>query len=303
MPTCTAASRRCAPRPGGRRTRGRATGSRSRAWSRRDSSIRPSACCARPQATWAASAQSGSSSRAPSSSAGARSTRIEALLEGRARFRSRRDRPEAIRLLLRARQLAPGHFEANFDLAGLLGAPGRASRAARILVELAARARGSRAAPHAAPAAASLANSGRLLAFSALARRETLIAADCGRDLDPTPSGPSVAIRGGRVSNETGTTATKRTKPSRVGAARDPRRRTRGDRGPRPASAAPRPRRRALPRRHRAARDRPAALARRARRRRRDGFLIVATQRDAADRESRRSRSCTRSAASCAWCA
>ncbi len=67
----------------------------------------------------------------------------KALLEGRARFRSRRDRPDAIRLLLRARKLAPGHFEANFDLACLLGSTGARAPAARILAELAARARGS----------------------------------------------------------------------------------------------------------------------------------------------------------------
>jgi len=66
-----------------------------------------------------------------------------ALLEGRARFRSRRDQPEAIRLLLRARKLAPSHFEANFDLAGLLGRTGAREPAARILAELASRARGS----------------------------------------------------------------------------------------------------------------------------------------------------------------
>ena len=67
----------------------------------------------------------------------------KALLEGRARFRSRRDRPEAIRLLLRARKLAPADFEANFDLAGLLGRTGARAPAARILAELAARSRGS----------------------------------------------------------------------------------------------------------------------------------------------------------------
>jgi tetratricopeptide (TPR) repeat protein len=67
----------------------------------------------------------------------------KALLEGRQHFRSRRDRPEAIRLLLRARKLAPSHFEANFDLAGLLGRSGARVPAARILAELAARARGS----------------------------------------------------------------------------------------------------------------------------------------------------------------
>ena len=67
----------------------------------------------------------------------------KALLEGRARFRSRRDRPEAIKLLLRARKLAPTHFETNFDLADLLGRTGARQPAARILAELAARARGS----------------------------------------------------------------------------------------------------------------------------------------------------------------
>jgi len=67
----------------------------------------------------------------------------KALLEGRARFRSRRDRPEAIKLLLRARKLAPGDFESNFDLAGLLGRSGAREPAKRILVELAARARGA----------------------------------------------------------------------------------------------------------------------------------------------------------------
>jgi predicted Zn-dependent protease len=66
-----------------------------------------------------------------------------ALMEGRALFRSRRDRPDAIRLLLRARKLAPSHFEANFDLAGLLGSTGAREPASRILIELAARARGS----------------------------------------------------------------------------------------------------------------------------------------------------------------
>jgi tetratricopeptide (TPR) repeat protein len=67
----------------------------------------------------------------------------KALLEGRARFRSRRDRAEAIRLLLAARKLAPTDFEANFDLAGLLGRTGARAPAARILAELASRARGS----------------------------------------------------------------------------------------------------------------------------------------------------------------
>jgi tetratricopeptide (TPR) repeat protein len=67
----------------------------------------------------------------------------KALLEGRRRFRARRDRPEAIRLLLRARKIAPDDFEANFDLAGLLGGSGARAPAARILAELAARAHGA----------------------------------------------------------------------------------------------------------------------------------------------------------------
>lgn len=67
----------------------------------------------------------------------------KALLEGRQRFRARRDRSDAIKLLLRARKLAPAHFEGNFDLAGLLGKSGARAPAARILAELAARARGS----------------------------------------------------------------------------------------------------------------------------------------------------------------
>jgi predicted Zn-dependent protease len=66
------------------------------------------------------------------------------LLEGRQRFRSRRDRPEAIRLLLRARKLAPADFESNYDLAGLLGDTGARAPAVRILAELAATARGTR---------------------------------------------------------------------------------------------------------------------------------------------------------------
>ena len=118
----------------------------------------------------------------------------EALLEGRQRFRARRDRPEAIKLLLRARKLAPSHFEANFDLAG----PARALRRARARGADPRRARRARArlrAPaHAAPAARPLANPGRALAFSALAGREALIR---GPRLDPPPGGPSVASTGG----------------------------------------------------------------------------------------------------------
>jgi len=69
---------------------------------------------------------------------------VRALVEGRGHFRSRRDRPEAVRLLLRARKISPRDFEANFDLAGLLARTGARAPAARILAELAARERGSR---------------------------------------------------------------------------------------------------------------------------------------------------------------
>jgi hypothetical protein len=65
-----------------------------------------------------------------------------ALLDGRRHFRSRRDRPEAVLLLLRARKLAPHDFAANYDLAGLLARSGARVRAAAILEELVANAQG-----------------------------------------------------------------------------------------------------------------------------------------------------------------
>ena len=130
-------------RPSGCPMRGRATGSRSRAWSERGSSIRRSACCARPRAASAASAPSGSSSPTPSSSAAARSTRSTRCWRAAGGSARGATGSEAIKLLLRARKLAPTHFEANFDLAGLLARSGARAPAARILAELAARARGS----------------------------------------------------------------------------------------------------------------------------------------------------------------
>ena len=63
------------------------------------------------------------------------------LLAGRRQFRSRRDRSQAILLLLRARKLAPRDFATNFDLAGLLAAGGAPGRARRMLDEIAAWAR------------------------------------------------------------------------------------------------------------------------------------------------------------------
>ena len=65
-----------------------------------------------------------------------------ALLAGRRQFRARRGRADAIRLLARARKLAPDHFAANFDLAGLLAAAGEPRAAGRILEQLAAAASG-----------------------------------------------------------------------------------------------------------------------------------------------------------------
>jgi thioredoxin-like negative regulator of GroEL len=66
-----------------------------------------------------------------------RAAAVEALLEGRARLRRRRDRPAAIQLLACARDVDPHHFEAGLDLARLLRKVGQRHRAKRILQELA----------------------------------------------------------------------------------------------------------------------------------------------------------------------
>jgi Flp pilus assembly protein TadD len=63
------------------------------------------------------------------------------LLEGRGHFRSKRDRSNAILLLLRARKLAPRDFRTNFDLAGLLAKAGARGRARSLLEEIASWAR------------------------------------------------------------------------------------------------------------------------------------------------------------------
>lgn len=63
------------------------------------------------------------------------------LLEGRRHFRSRRDRAQAIGLLLLARKLSPWDFDTSFDLAGLLARAGARGRARRLLEEIAAWAR------------------------------------------------------------------------------------------------------------------------------------------------------------------
>lgn len=64
------------------------------------------------------------------------------LIEGRRHLRSKKERPQAIQLLLRARKLVPHDFETDYDLVGLLARSGERTRAGRLLGELAATARG-----------------------------------------------------------------------------------------------------------------------------------------------------------------
>lgn len=61
---------------------------------------------------------------------------VAALLQGRRHFRSGRSQSEALSLLRRARRIDPTHFEANFDLAGLLMRGGAPVPARRILESL-----------------------------------------------------------------------------------------------------------------------------------------------------------------------
>jgi tetratricopeptide (TPR) repeat protein len=67
---------------------------------------------------------------------------VSVLLEGRRSFRSRSCLQEALCLLRRASRIDPSHFEANFDLAGLLARDGARSPAQRILARLEPQARG-----------------------------------------------------------------------------------------------------------------------------------------------------------------
>jgi thioredoxin-like negative regulator of GroEL len=70
---------------------------------------------------------------------------VKTLLDGRRHFRGRQNRPHAIRLLLRACEVEPHHFDATVDLAGLLAkSPGGRRRAFDLLERLAARTRGGR---------------------------------------------------------------------------------------------------------------------------------------------------------------
>ena len=61
---------------------------------------------------------------------------IAALLEGRAVFKGRKDREQALMLLRTARKIDVTHFAANFALAGLLASAGNKPHAIRILQEL-----------------------------------------------------------------------------------------------------------------------------------------------------------------------
>jgi tetratricopeptide (TPR) repeat protein len=67
---------------------------------------------------------------------------IDALLEGRKKFRRRRDRSDATVLLLRVRKLDPHHLDAALDLAVILAKTGQRNQALRLLDEQAARRRG-----------------------------------------------------------------------------------------------------------------------------------------------------------------
>ncbi len=67
---------------------------------------------------------------------------VAALLEGRTHFRKRQQRQEALSLLRRARRIDRTHFQANFDLAGLLIRMGARQPARGVLVELEAHTRG-----------------------------------------------------------------------------------------------------------------------------------------------------------------
>jgi tetratricopeptide (TPR) repeat protein len=69
---------------------------------------------------------------------------VEVLLEGCRHFRSRARRADAVALLRRARSIDPTHFEASFQLAGLLAKSGATGAAQRMLELLAPHARSRR---------------------------------------------------------------------------------------------------------------------------------------------------------------
>jgi tetratricopeptide (TPR) repeat protein len=73
---------------------------------------------------------------------GRRADALQALWSGAQGMRKRADRPQAIRLLERARQLDPTAFEVSFELATRLARVGKRERALRLLEELATRGKG-----------------------------------------------------------------------------------------------------------------------------------------------------------------
>jgi tetratricopeptide (TPR) repeat protein len=73
---------------------------------------------------------------------GRRADAVQTLWTGSRALRSRRERPQAIRLLERARELDPAVFEVGFELARRLALSGAHARARRLLDQLAANSRG-----------------------------------------------------------------------------------------------------------------------------------------------------------------
>ena len=68
---------------------------------------------------------------------GRRADAVEALTLGARTLRSRKERPQALRLLERAHELDPGAFEVSFELAGRLAQAGKRERALKLLDTLA----------------------------------------------------------------------------------------------------------------------------------------------------------------------
>ena len=73
---------------------------------------------------------------------GRRPDAVEALTQGARALRSRKERPQAIRLLERAHELDPAAFEVSFELAGRLAQAGKRERALKLLDALAVNRRG-----------------------------------------------------------------------------------------------------------------------------------------------------------------
>lgn len=74
---------------------------------------------------------------------GRKADAIRALVDGAARQRGRKRRPDAIRLLREAVKIEPGHLEATLELARLLRKQGERSNARKLYAELCARKHGA----------------------------------------------------------------------------------------------------------------------------------------------------------------